>query len=252
MSDPPPVTAAVLVIGNEVLSGRTQDLNLNYLAKRLTAAGIRLMEARVIGDDARAIVAALDALRATHTYVFTTGGIGPTHDDITAAAVAEAFGVKLKRDPRAVALLERHYAPGDLNEARLKMADIPEGAELIANPVSRAPGFRIGNVYVLAGVPRIMQAMLDGVLPELRGGPPMVARAVTCRLPEGVIAAELGLLQARHPGVEIGSYPFMRIGQFGVTLVIRGTDAAACERAAEELKAMIHRLGGEPEDGDHA
>ncbi len=244
-SDPAP-TAAVLIIGNEILSGRTKDANLPHIAEALGNLGIRLREARVVADVEEEIVAAVNALRARYSYVFTTGGIGPTHDDITSASVARAFGVALERNPEAVARLERHYAPGQLNEARLRMAEVPAGASLIDNPISQAPGFQIGNVFVMAGVPNIMQAMLDGVLPRLRGGPPLHARTVACGLGEGSIADELGALQARYPDLEIGSYPYFRAGYFGVSLVLRGTDESRVEAATEELAGTIRRLGGTP------
>jgi len=191
------------------------------------------------------IIAAIDTLRARYDYVLTTGGIGPTHDDITAAAIAKAFGVRLMRHPDAVAALAARLRPKDLNEARLKMADVPEGSVLITNPVSAAPGFRIGNVFVLAGVPSIMQAMFHSLKHALVGGAPMLARAIATNLAEGAIAEGLTALQNRHREVEIGSYPFYRVGRFGVSLVIRSTDQAAIDRTAEELKAMLAGLGGE-------
>ncbi|WP_029007757.1 competence/damage-inducible protein A [Azospirillum halopraeferens] len=239
-------TAAVLIIGNEILSGRTKDANLPFLAEKLGAIGIRVREARVVPDVEAEIIAAVNACRARYTYVFTTGGIGPTHDDITSASVARAFGVPLERNAEAVARLERHYAPGALNAARLRMADIPAGATLVDNPISQAPGFRLGNVFVLAGVPNIMQAMVDGILPRLAGGPPIHALTVSCELAEGRIAADLATLQDRYPSVEIGSYPYFRNGFFGVSLVLRGTDEGMLDRAAEELAAMVRRLGGTP------
>ncbi|HUC63325.1 MAG TPA: molybdopterin-binding protein [Alphaproteobacteria bacterium] len=249
MSDPPPdaktVTAAVLVIGNEVLSGRTKDANLAYLAGELNALGIRLMEARVIADIEAAIVEALNELRARYDYVFTTGGIGPTHDDITAESVAKAFGVRLLRHPEAVAILERRLAGrAPLNEARLRMANVPEGGELIKNPVSGAPGFRIGNVFVMAGVPSVMQAMFQGLKGALVGGAPMRARTLVTDLPEGQIADPLGALQKAHPETEIGSYPGYSPTGFRVSLVIRSTDAGAIRRAGDELAAMLAGLGG--------
>jgi molybdenum cofactor synthesis domain-containing protein len=239
-------TAAVLVIGNEILSGRTKDANLGHIAEKLTEIGVRLREARVVPDVEEEVVAAVNALRARYTYVFTTGGIGPTHDDITAACVAKAFGVPLERNPEAVARLERHYAAGQLNEARLRMANVPAGGILIDNPISQAPGFQIGNVFVMAGVPNIMRAMLDGILPRLAGGPALHARAVACELAEGVIAADLSALQDRHPALEIGSYPYFRAGFFGVSLVLRGTDEQELVAATDELAEIVRRLGGTP------
>ncbi|MBI1778153.1 MAG: competence/damage-inducible protein A [Proteobacteria bacterium] len=246
------VTAAVIIIGNEVLSGRTQDTNLNWLARELTQVGVRLIEARVIRDEERAIVAAVNELRERVDYVFTTGGIGPTHDDITSECIAKAFGLKLIRNPEAVRRLEAHYPPGSLNEARLRMANTPEGATLIENPVSKAPGFQIGNVYVMAGVPSVMRAMFDGIKGRLRGGALQLSRTVSCTLGEGVIAKDLAALQGRYGDLEIGSYPYFRAGGFGVSLVIRGTEALRLLAAAEELKAIIRALGGDPREEEAA
>ncbi|HLI10498.1 MAG TPA: molybdopterin-binding protein [Alphaproteobacteria bacterium] len=240
------VTAAVLIIGNEILSGRTKDANLPFLAAELNKLGVRVMEARVVPDIEARIVEAVNALRRQYDYVFTTGGIGPTHDDITAESIAKAFGVALERHPEAVARLARQYkSPSDLNEARLRMANVPAGGILIDNPVSAAPGFQIGNVFVMAGIPSIMQGMFGGLKSRLVGGAPVHSRSVATNLPEGRIAEGLGALQKRHPEVEIGSYPFYRAGQFGVSLVIRGTDVAALERIAEELKTLLRTLGGD-------
>src|SRR6202049_1577508 len=205
------VTAAVLVIGDEILSGRTKDRNIGYIAEYLTAIGIDLKEVRVVADEEGAIVAALNALRARYTYVFTTGGIGPTHDDITAECVAKAFGVPIDYDPRAVAIMkERYDALGtEMNEARMRMTRIPEGAELVANKVSAAPGFWIGNVVVMAGVPSIMQAMLDDVAPKLKTGVRMLSETVRADCREGDVGTELGEVAKAHPEVMIGSYPFI-------------------------------------------
>ena len=246
MSEKPTVTAALIVIGNEVLSGRTQDANVRFLAAGLNGVGVRLMEARVIADVEDEIVEAINALRAKFDYVFTTGGIGPTHDDITSAAVAKALGRKFGRNAEAEAILRDHYRPEDVTEARLRMADIPEGAELIDNPVSRAPGFRVENVIVMPGVPRIMQAVFDGYKHNLAGGDPVQSVSITVALPEGVLAAPLGQLQDDHAPVEFGSYPFVRHGQVGTCLVARSADEGALEAAAEALRAMIDELGGEP------
>jgi molybdenum cofactor synthesis domain-containing protein len=246
-------TAAVLVIGNEILSGRTQDVNLAYLGTQLNASGIRLMEARVLPDIEEAIVDALNEVRARYDYIFTTGGIGPTHDDITAACVAKAFEMPLIQNPDAVRILQSIYSADQLNEARLRMASMPEGAELIDNPVSKAPGFRIGNVFVLAGVPVIAQAMFEGLRHQLVGGDPLRARSLTVFLPEGYVAKDLGALQDRYPDVEIGSYPFTREGRFGTRLVLRTTDPQELIAASTELEAMIQHLEGEyawdPETG---
>jgi molybdenum cofactor synthesis domain-containing protein len=252
MTEPAPFTACVIIIGNEVLSGRTQDLNLAYLGKQLQALGIQLGEARVIRDDEDAIVAAVNDCRARYSYVFTTGGIGPTHDDITAASVARAFGVPLIRDADAVRRLQQQYVPADLNEARLRMADVPEGAVLIDNPVSRAPGFQIGNVFVLPGVPSIMRAMFEGVRSRLKGGRPFVSRTVSAYVTEGTIALALAKVQARHAGVEIGSYPFLRHGRLGTSLVTRAADPDAVTAAAADIVAMLHGLDIEPIDAAEA
>lgn len=241
------VGAAVVIIGNEILSGRTRDANLQFLATALGEVGIRLREARVVSDVEDDIVRAVDDLRGSYAYVFTTGGIGPTHDDITAAAIARAFGVPLVRSGEALARLRRHYRPEDLNPARLRMADLPEGAEPIDNPISNAPGFRIGNVFVLAGVPRIAQAMFDHVRPLLKGGPPMIARTVTMFLPEGSLAAGLADIQARLPAVEVGSYPFIRQERLGAAIVVRGVDETAVAAAVAEVAALARSLGGAPE-----
>ena len=246
MPKPRTVTACVIIIGNEILSGRTQDANLPYLANAMNAIGIRVMEARMVRDDEGAIIDAVNACRAAYDYVFTTGGIGPTHDDITAASIAKAFGVELLRDGRAVDLLTRHYAAADLNEARLKMAEVPEGAVLIDNPVSSAPGFQIGNVFVLPGVPRILQAMVDGLATRLRGGDPVLSRTISAFTTESGIAQPLSAVQDRYPEVEIGSYPFVRSGRFGVSLVVRSTDPTTLGAAAAAVAAMLRGLGIEP------
>jgi molybdenum cofactor synthesis domain-containing protein len=242
------VTAAIVVIGNEVLSGRTQDANLAYIAEGLASVGIRTYEARVVRDDEADIVRAVNDLRRRFTYVFTTGGIGPTHDDITAECIARAFGVPLMRHPEAVRRLESHYPPGHLNEARLRMANVPEGGVLIDNPVSRAPGFRIGNVFVMAGVPSVMRAMFDGIKGQLQGGAMQLSRTVSCTLGEGVIAKDLGALQQRYADLEIGSYPYFRAGGFGVSLVLRGTDPERLASAVVELSDIIRKLGGDPKE----
>src|SRR5579864_9264652 len=246
---PEMVTACVLIIGNEILSGRTQDANLAFLAQGLNEVGIRLREARVIPDDTETIVATVNEVRAKFDYVFTTGGIGPTHDDITSASVAQAFGVPLILHPEAKRILESHYPPGGLNEARLRMAQVPEGASLLLNPISRAPGFRIDNVFVLPGVPQIMQAIFSELKHGLRGGAKVFSRSVSCTLGEGTIAQDLAALQARYDDLEIGSYPYFRRSDFGVTLVVRGTDRARIGSAIEELKALIRGLGGDPQEG---
>jgi len=252
MSGPPPaktVTACVLIIGNEILSGRTQDENIAYLATGLDEIGIRVKEVRVIPDDGDTIVATVNTVRGAFDYVFTTGGIGPTHDDITAQSIADAFGVTLILHPEAKRLLEGHYPAGAVNEARMRMAYVPDGAVLLPNPISRAPGFQIGNVFVMAGVPQIMQATFSQLKHRLVGGAKWLSRSVSCGLGEGVLAKDLGDLQARYGDLEIGSYPYFRRSDFGVTLVVRGTDRARLVAATEELKGLIRTLGGDPHEG---
>jgi molybdenum cofactor synthesis domain-containing protein len=238
------VTACLIIIGNEILSGRTVDANLAYIATRLGEIGIRMAEARVVPDDEAAIVEAVNACRTRHSYVFTTGGIGPTHDDITAQSIAKAFGRRVERNREAERRLLAYYPPERVNDARMSMADMPAGAALIDNPVSVAPGFRIKNVYVLPGVPKIMQAMLDGLLPGMRGGAKVLSRAITVLAPEGdVAAAGLGEIQARFPALEVGSYPFWRPEGPGTTIVFRGTDPAQIDAAAAALLELAARLG---------
>ncbi len=241
------VTAAVLIIGNEILSGRTQDTNLRMIAGELDAKGIRVLEARVVADDEPAIIAAVNALRDCYDLVFTTGGIGPTHDDITAACIAKAFGVPLVLDERALACLRQRYQPEELNEARLRMATLPQGCALIDNPVSNAPGFRLGNVHVLAGVPRIAEAMMRSIRDSLSGGAKMLSRTVTICLAEGLLASGLARLQAEHGAVEIGSYPFRRDDRSGAAIVVRGTEAALVDAAAAAVADLACTLGCEPE-----
>ncbi|KAA5602692.1 competence/damage-inducible protein A [Blastochloris sulfoviridis] len=240
MAEPKSVTAAVLVIGDEILSGRTKDRNIGHLAERLTGIGIDLKEVRVVSDDEAAIVEAVNALRARYTYVFTTGGIGPTHDDITADSIAKAFGVAIGVDPRAKALMMERFAEADLNEARLRMARIPAGANLIANRISKAPGFWIGNVIVMAGVPAIMQAMLEEVIPKLETGLPMLSETVRADLREGDIGTELAAVAQAHPEVTIGSYPFLDdLGLPNTNLVVRGRDAEKLTTARAEVETML-------------
>ena len=244
-------TACLLVIGDEVLSGRTQDANIRFLATRLGEIGIPLREVRVIPDDAPTIVATVNEVRARFDHVFTTGGIGPTHDDITSECVAAAFGVPWEPHPVAWARMERHYKPGDFNPARQRMATMPRGASLIDNPISVAPGFTIGNVHVLAGVPRIMQAMFDTLAATLAGGRPVLSRAVHARgMMEGRIAEGLGAIQQAANGVSLGSYPFYRGDGNGVAIVAKGTDLAAVEAAIARVSEMIAALGLEPVPGE--
>jgi molybdenum cofactor synthesis domain-containing protein len=241
-------TACLVIIGNEILSGRTQDANLAWLAKELGAIGIRLAEARVVPDDEGVIVATVNEVRRRFDYVLTTGGIGPTHDDITAACIAKAFGLPLTRHPEAERRLLAYYPPEKINLARMKMADTPEGATLIDNPVSAAPGFVVENVHVLPGVPKILQAMFDGLKGRLRGGVPVRARTIVCRSPEGSMAAALAAIQSSHGGIEIGSYPFMNFDRPGTSIVLRGTDLAAIASAAEALLAYTAAAGIVTED----
>lgn len=244
MQQPDQITACLIIIGNEILSGRTQDANLAIIGKKCDVLGIRLAETRIIPDVEADIVATVNSCRAQFTYVFTTGGIGPTHDDITAAAIARAFKVAVERNDEAVNALDRYYEPGLLTEARLKMADIPEGARLIDNPVSGAPGFQLENVLVLPGVPSIMEAMFDGLTERLVGGAPILTENILTNLPESVIAPDLGTLQEKFPDVSMGSYPYFKKGKLGVNLVLRGIDGARMNDAAEELSAAILGLNG--------
>ncbi len=235
------VTAGMVVIGDEILSGRTKDLNAGYLADLLTAAGIDLKEVRIVPDDEDAIVEAVNALRARCTYVFTSGGIGPTHDDITADAIAKAFGVPCEIDEKAYAMLDAHYRKRNIefSEARKRMARMPRGASHIDNPVSLAPGFAIGNVHVMAGVPSIFQAMLDNVLPTLKTGAKLISQSVHCPLPEGVIGGPLGDIQKAHPQTVIGSYPKFRDGKFWTEIVVRARSLEALDPAVVAVQAMI-------------
>jgi molybdenum cofactor synthesis domain-containing protein len=248
MSSP---TACLLVIGNEVLSGRTQDANIRFLATELGRIGIPLREVRVIPDVADTIVTTVNEVRARFDHVFTTGGIGPTHDDITSECIAAAFGVPWEPHPEAWALLERQYTDrGGFNPARQRMATMPRGATLIPNAVSVAPGFTIGNVHVMAGVPRIMQAMFAALAPTLHGGPPVTMRAVhAAGLREGLLAEGLAAVQDRFPALDIGSYPYERAGG-GVALVAKGTDAAAVAAAAAAIAALVASLGFAPIEGE--
>jgi molybdenum cofactor synthesis domain-containing protein len=254
-------TAALLIIGNEVLSGRTRDANLSYLATRLGEIGIPLREARVIPDVKETIVAAVNELRARHDHVFTTGGIGPTHDDITSECVAAAFGVPWSVHEETRALMAADYAartpPIEFNAARLRMATLPDGAEPIRCALTSAPGFTIGNVHVMAGVPRIMQAMFEALAPSLAGGAPVVSRTVhALGVYEGAIADGLAAIQARYPALDVGSYPFYRrhdergFHGGGVALVCKGTSPAQAEAAAAEISEMLRAMGAEPVAGE--
>ena len=239
------ITAGLLVIGDEILSGRTKDKNIGYVAEYLTMIGIDLKEVRIVPDEEPEIVAALNALRGRYDYVFTTGGIGPTHDDITADCVAKAFGVSIDYDPRAVEILRVRMAQvgGVMNEARMRMARLPAGADLVLNKVSAAPGFWIGNVIVMAGVPQIMQVMLDYVTPKLRTGAKMLSQSVRADCREGDIGTELGEIAAAHPGVVIGSYPFMDEQRGANThVVVRARDPQKLNGAVAAVEAMLTRV----------
>ncbi|WP_417680538.1 competence/damage-inducible protein A [Roseibium sp.] len=239
------VTAGFLVIGDEILSGRTKDKNIGFLADYLTAIGIDLCEVRIVPDVTARIVEAVNALRSQYTYVFTSGGIGPTHDDITADSIAEAFGVGIDVDPRAKEILEAHFPPGQLTPARLRMARIPDGADLIHNSVSKAPGFRIGNVHVMAGVPSIMQAMLDAIAPTLKTGRKMLSRTVDADLPESRIAERLRDIQNEFPETLIGSYPRTTDGRFTTQIVVRSRDEAVMNRAADAVADAVREAAGQ-------
>ena len=240
-------TAALIVIGDEILSGRTEDKNIAQVARWLNGEGIRLTEVRVVPDVQERIVAAVNALRPDFDYVFTTGGIGPTHDDITVDAIAAAFEVPVIVHPEARAILEDHYASrGGITEARLRMARVPAGAELIPNPTSGAPGVHMCNVFILAGVPHIAARMLDALTGKLAGGRPVVSTTVSANAPESEVAVLLSEVQEEHPGVAIGSYPFYRDGGFGADFVIRSEDQALVDRCAEVLRARLRAAGFEP------
>jgi molybdopterin-biosynthesis enzyme MoeA-like protein len=250
MNDISPPTACLLIIGDEILSGRTQDANLKFFAERLGAMGIRLREARVIPDVPDVIVETVNTCRALYTYVFTTGGIGPTHDDITTVCVARAFGRNVMRHPVAVEKLVAFYG-GMPNEARLKMAETPDGpdVELIETSVTAAPGFRIGNVYVMAGIPSIARAMFDAVAPTLRTSAPVLSNHVDAEIREGDIAAELTAIQERYPTVTIGSYPTMRDGKPWVSVVARATDKVAIMAVVNDVAAALRAKGHAPTIG---
>lgn len=247
-----PHTAAILLIGDEILSGRTQDANLAYISKKLNEVGVQVREARVVADIEAEIVDAVNALRARYAYVFTTGGIGPTHDDITADSIAAAFGVACDYHPEAYAMMEANYPPGEFTEARKRMARTPVGATLIPNPVSKAPGFRVENVFVMAGIPRVMHVMLEGALPLLEGGHPVLSRSIGVHLPEGRFGTDLAAVQALFPDVGIGSYPFLREGRYGASLVFRSQDKTRLDEAAEAVRVMLSGIGGDPFDENPA
>jgi molybdenum cofactor synthesis domain-containing protein len=242
------VTAALVIIGNEVLSGRTQDANLKFLGTELNEIGIRMTETRIVPDTEAEIIDAINAMREKFDYVFTTGGIGPTHDDITSACVAKAFGLGHGRHPEAEAILLAYYKPEDVTPARMKMSETPHGAELLLNPVSKAPGFRVENVYVLPGVPHIMREIFSGFKHYLIGGEPVQSKSITAYIPEGRTGGPLSDLQDRFPDVEIGSYPFNRDNKYGAAIVMRHTDMERIEIVAEAVRKLVRDLGSEPHD----
>ncbi len=250
MADTPQnVTACLVIVGNEILSGRTKDANLNFLALELNKLGVRLMECRVIPDIEQTVVDTVNEVRAKFDYVFTTGGIGPTHDDITADCIAKAFGVGISEHPEAIARMTKHYGDAALfTPARRRMARVPHGGVLIDNPVSVAPGFQMENVFTFAGIPTIMQGMFGAMKHRLVGGPPVVSRTVRTNLPEGIIAEPLGALQKRFGDLDIGSYPGFRNGKVSVSLVLRGTDDARLAAASSELIDILKKMNGEAEE----
>ena len=243
------VTACLLIIGNEILSGRTKDANLQFLALELNKLGVRMMECRVVPDIEQTIVDTLNEIRKKFDYVFTTGGIGPTHDDITADCIAKAFGVGISEHPEAVARMTKHYGdPALFTPARRRMARVPHGGVLVDNPVSVAPGFQMENVFTFAGIPAVMQAMFHSMKHRLVGGAPVVSRTVRTNLPEGIIAEPLGALQKRFEDLDIGSYPAFRNGKPSVSLVLRGTDDARLGVASAELIDTLKKMSGEAEE----
>ena len=231
--------AALIIIGNEILSGRTQDKNLSYLANWLNEIGIQLSEVRVIRDEEKVIIDTVNHLRSEYNYVFTTGGIGPTHDDITSLSIARAFGVELEINDKALAILKEYYKDGELTEARMKMTMIPVGAELVDNPVSKAPGFKMDNVFVMAGIPSIMQGMLEGARMFLKGGDVVKSMSIDVFTPESNVAQALTDLQKKYNDVEIGSYPFSKDNRFGTTLVMRSSNEKRLQQCDEELKELM-------------
>jgi molybdenum cofactor synthesis domain-containing protein len=235
--------AALIIIGNEILSGRTKDKNLAYLAEWLNEIGIQLYEVRVIRDDEKEIIDCVNLLRKKYDYVFTTGGIGPTHDDITTDSIAKAFNVELETNPEALKILQSYYKEGELNEARLKMTLLPKGAELVENPVTKAPGFKMENVFVMAGIPSIMQGMLEGAKIFLKIGNKMTSKSIDVFMPESYVAEELSKIQDNYPEVEIGSYPFNKEGQFGTSLVMRSANLNTLELCASDVTKMVKKLG---------
>jgi molybdenum cofactor synthesis domain-containing protein len=246
LDNPDIFKAGLIIIGNEILSGRTTDANTPWIAEQLTQRGIYLAEVRIIPDVEQIIIDTVHALREKFDYVFTTGGIGPTHDDITSGSIARAFNLPLVRDQEAFTVLEKYYGLENLTPPRAKMALIPQGAKLIPNPVSAAPGFIVENVYVMAGVPRIMQAMLDHILDEIKAGKPIMSNTIACNLPESKIAEDLMAVQDKYPNIDIGSYPHYRGGTLGLSLVLRGTDNDSLDQATREVVELVKKHGDMP------
>ena len=245
------VTAAMVVIGDEILSGRTKDKNIGFVAEYLTNLGIDLMEVRIVADDQNAIVEAVNAVRAKYTYVFTSGGIGPTHDDITAESISAAFGVPCTHHPQAMQDMAAYYEKRgmEFTESRKRMARTPEGADLIENPISRAPGIRMGNVHIMAGVPKIMQAMMDAIAPTLKGGKKIISKAVDCPFGEGKIGGPLALVQEQHSDTMIGSYPRYEDGNYSTQIVIRGRNEDTVNAALADVQALVASIL--ENEGDH-
>ena len=234
--------AALIIIGNEILSGRTQDKNLSYLANWLNEIGIQLSEVRVIRDEEEVIIETVNYLRKTYSYVFTTGGIGPTHDDITSLSIAKAFNDDLEINDKALSILKEYYKDSELTDARMKMTMIPKGAELVDNPISKAPGFKMENVFVMAGIPLIMQGMLEGARKHLKGGDIIKSTSIDVFTPESNVAEELAELQNNYPGVEIGSYPFSKENRFGTSLVLRSEDEELLKKCELELLKIVDKF----------
>ena len=234
--------AALIIIGNEILSGRTQDKNLSYLANWLNEIGIQLSEVRIIRDEEGIIIETVNYLRKTYNYVFTTGGIGRTHDDITSLSIARAFNVDLEINDRALSILKEYYKDSELTDARMKMTMMPKGAELVDNPISRAPGFKMENVFVMAGIPLIMQGMLEGARQYLKGGDVIKSSSVDVFTPESNVAEDLAQLQNKFPNVEIGSYPFSKENKFGTSLVLRSKDEELLNNCKLELLKIVDKL----------
>ena len=234
--------AALIIIGNEILSGRTQDKNLSYLANWLNEIGIQLSEVRIIRDEEKIIIETVNYLRKTYNYVFTTGGIGPTHDDITSLSIARAFNVDLEINDKALSILKEYYKDSELTDARMKMTMMPKGAELVDNPISRAPGFKMENVFVMAGIPLIMQGMLEGARQYLKGSDVIKSTSVDVFTPESNVAEDLAQLQNKFPNVEIGSYPFSKENKFGTSLVLRSKDEELLNNCKLELLKIVDKL----------